>query len=127
MENAPRLRSSCLHDQSSSVGKAMAKTKRPQILPTERERPKVWFRVLKIMQLWMEKYKIERDWIGRPRSLVIFGDLIQHSGEVGVCRIGGESDFDELRLVPKENFSWSNAYRHERHEVDDIWFAGRSY
>ena len=68
-------------------------------------------RVPKIMQLWMEKYVIKRDWKGRPRSLVIVEDLIQHSGEVGVCGIGGESDCDELRLVPEEHVSWSNAYR----------------
>ena len=47
---------------------------------------------------------IKRDWIGRPRSLVILGDLIQYCGEVGVCGSGGESDYDELRQVPKEQF-----------------------
>ena len=79
------------------------------------------------MQLWMEKYVIIRDWKGRPRSLVIVGDLIQHSGEVGVCGIGGESDCDELRLVPEEHVSWSNAYHRGRHEVDGVWFAGKSH
>ena len=63
---------------------------------------------------------IKRDWIGRPRNLVIVGDLIQYSGEVGVCGIGGESDYDGLRQVPKEHFSWSNAYRRKRHEVDGV-------
>ena len=48
-------------------------------------------------------------------------------GEVGVCGIGGEFDYDELRQVPKEHFSWSNAYRRKRHEVDGVWFTVKSH
>ena len=35
-----------------------------------------------------------------------------------------ESDYDEFRMVPKEYFSRSNAYRRGRREADGVWVCG---
>ena len=57
-----------------ALEKAMSKTKRAKLLPSVKARPTGVFRVPKIMRMWMERYVIKREWVGRPKSLVIVGD-----------------------------------------------------
>lgn len=59
-----------------ALEKAISVKKRARVAGTERERPVGKFRVPKLMQLWIDKYIIRREWKGRPRSLVIVGDLM---------------------------------------------------
>jgi hypothetical protein len=49
-------------------------TKRQMTCRPSRVRPVGEFRVPKLLDLWMDKYIVRRDWKGRPKSLVIVGD-----------------------------------------------------
>jgi len=57
-----------------ALEKAMSTTKRTKVAPVENKKPRGQFRVPKLMELWMEKYVVQRKWTGRPKSLVIIGD-----------------------------------------------------
>ena len=59
-----------------ALEKAMSMKKRAKVAGIDRKRPEGEFRVPKLMQLWMDKYIVRREWKGRPRSLVIVGDAI---------------------------------------------------
>lgn len=56
-----------------ALDRAMA-TKRQSTARPRRDRPVGEFRVPKLLELWMDKYVVRRDWKGRPKSLVIVGD-----------------------------------------------------
>jgi hypothetical protein len=49
-------------------------TKRQATARPKKDRPVGEFRVPKLLNLWMDKYVVRRDWKGRPKSLVIVGD-----------------------------------------------------
>ncbi len=57
-----------------ALERAMAASKRLKSAVVERELPKGKFRVPMIMQLWLDRYVVRREWEGRPQSLVIVGD-----------------------------------------------------
>ena len=57
-----------------ALEKAISMTKRVKPLVAERVRPKGKFRVPLMLSSWMDKYVVQRNWTGRPRSLVIVGD-----------------------------------------------------
>jgi len=57
-----------------AIEAAMNATKKRRVVVEDRPRPKGRFRVPKIMDLWMQRYVVKREWTGRPKSLVIVGD-----------------------------------------------------
>ena len=59
----------------AALDKAISK-KRCTNVVSERAQPKGKFRVPKVMDLWMDKYVVRREWKGRPKSLVIIGDPV---------------------------------------------------